>query len=53
MFKVARSLRYNLKGKCAVCKYKFSCRGCRAYAFVTTGDILSADDGCWINEPVC
>ncbi|MFH1838966.1 MAG: hypothetical protein ABH820_01585 [Patescibacteria group bacterium] len=48
MLRIARSLRYNLKGKCAICKYKFACGGCRAYAHATTGDILSEDTGCWI-----
>ena len=48
MMKIARSLRYNLKGKCSHCKYKFACGGCRAYAYATTGDILAEDRGCWI-----
>jgi len=48
MFHVARSLRQNLKGKCAICRYKFACGGCRAYAHATTGDILAEDSGCWI-----
>lgn len=51
MMKVARNLRFNLKGKCSVCKYKFACGGCRAYAYATNGDILSEDTGCWINAP--
>lgn len=51
MFKVARSIRHNLKGKCSICIYKFSCGGCRAYAYATTGDILASDDGCWIDKP--
>jgi radical SAM protein with 4Fe4S-binding SPASM domain len=52
MLKVARSIRHNLKGKCSVCAYKFSCGGCRAYAYATTGDILASDDGCWINQSI-
>ncbi|MDD5726745.1 MAG: radical SAM protein [Patescibacteria group bacterium] len=48
MLKVARSIRYNLKGKCNTCQYKFACGGCRAYAHATTGDILAEDSGCWI-----
>ena len=48
MFKVARSIRFNLKGKCSSCSYKFSCGGCRAYAYATTGDILEEDTGCWL-----
>ncbi|MCF7795060.1 radical SAM protein [Patescibacteria group bacterium] len=52
MFKIARSIRHNLKGKCSVCTYKFSCGGCRAYAYATTGDILASDNGCWIKQPI-
>ena len=48
MFKVARALRYNLKGKCAKCDYLYACGGCRAYAYAETGDILAEDGGCWI-----
>jgi radical SAM protein with 4Fe4S-binding SPASM domain len=48
MMRVARSLRHNLKGKCAACEYKFACGGCRAYAHATTGDILAEDSGCWL-----
>lgn len=48
MLKIARSIRFNLKGKCAKCRYKFACGGCRAYAYATTGDILAEDSGCWI-----
>ncbi len=48
MLKIARSIRFNLKGKCAKCKYKFACGGCRAYAYAKTGDILTEDSGCWI-----
>lgn len=49
MFRIARSLRHNLKGKCSLCRYKFACGGCRAYAYATTGDILAEDSGCWIS----
>ncbi len=48
MFKIARSIRFNLKGKCAKCRYKFACGGCRAYAYAKTGDILAEDSGCWL-----
>lgn len=48
MFKVARALRYNLKGKCTSCNYLYACGGCRAYAYAETGDILAEDSGCWI-----
>ena len=47
MFKVARALRYNLKGKCGKCNYLYACGGCRAYAYAETGDILAEDSGCW------
>jgi len=49
MLRIARSLRQNLRGKCSVCRYKFACGGCRAYAYATTGDILAEDSGCWID----
>ena len=49
MFKIARALRYNLKGKCGTCRYLYACGGCRAYAYAETGDILAEDGGCWIN----
>jgi len=48
MFKVARALRYNLKGKCGKCQYLYACGGCRAYAYAETGDILASDGGCWL-----
>jgi len=48
MLKIARSIRFNLKGKCSSCRYKFACGGCRAYAYAVSGDILSEDTGCWI-----
>lgn len=48
MFRVARNIRQNLKGKCSVCQYKFACGGCRAYAYAATGDILAEDSGCWL-----
>lgn len=50
MFKVARALRYNLKGKCKSCNYLYACGGCRAYAYAETGDILAEDSGCWIGD---
>jgi radical SAM protein with 4Fe4S-binding SPASM domain len=48
MLKIARALRYNLKGKCGKCSYLYACGGCRAYAFAETGDILAEDSGCWL-----
>lgn len=51
MFKISRYLRWNLKGKCASCKYLRCCGGCPAYVFLTTGSIVLSDNGCWIDEP--
>lgn len=46
-FSIARSLRFNLQGKCGACKYKFQCGGCRASAYYLTGNICGEDAGCW------
>ncbi|MBI2439971.1 MAG: radical SAM protein [Lentisphaerae bacterium] len=35
-----------LKGKCGVCGYRKICEGCRARAFVQTGDFLAEDPDC-------
>jgi len=40
-----------VKGKCGRCRYKHSCRGCRALAYYATGDCLEADPACFF-EPV-
>ncbi len=48
--------RSNLKGKCQVCKNKYLCGGCRAYALATTGDLLGEDLFCIMegsNEKNC
>jgi len=37
----------NLKGKCKACEFIPVCRGCRAFAYATTGDYLEADSHCW------
>jgi radical SAM protein with 4Fe4S-binding SPASM domain len=37
-----------IKGKCKFCKYSSICGGCRAYAFVSTGDEFDEDTMCWI-----
>jgi AdoMet-dependent heme synthase len=39
-----------VKGKCGRCRYKHSCRGCRAMAYYATGDHLEADPSCFF-EP--
>ncbi len=36
-----------LKGKCAVCRYGDSCRGCRSLAYYHTGDYLASDPTCF------
>ena len=35
-----------VKGKCASCRYKQSCGGCRGYAFGLTGDYLAEQPNC-------
>jgi len=40
----------DLKGKGGICRYKHSCRGCRALAFHHTGDYLAEDPVCFF-EP--
>ncbi len=47
-YKIARSIRHNLQGKCGDCKYKFACGGCRANAYYDTGSICGEDTGCWL-----
>ena len=37
-----------LKGECGQCQYKDICTGCRARAYVETGDVLASDPGCWL-----
>ncbi len=51
MFKVGRSLRWNVTGKCSRCRFKMACGGCPAYVYLTTGKLTESDNGCWINEP--
>ena len=36
-----------LKGECGQCNYKDICAGCRARAYVQSGDMLASDPGCW------
>lgn len=42
--------RKTLKGKCAICRYKHTCGGCRALAYYHTGDYLAEDPVCFF-EP--
>lgn len=37
----------NLKGKCGRCDLVSLCRGCRAVAYVHSGDYLAEDPQCW------
>ena len=38
--------RNNLKGKCGICEFKGICGGCRARAFILSGDALNQDPAC-------
>lgn len=38
--------RSNLKGKCGVCEFKAICGGCRARAYIYSGDIFAEDPHC-------
>lgn len=38
--------RKQIKGKCSLCKYLDFCGGCRARAFLTSGDFLGEDPSC-------
>ncbi|RLC62335.1 MAG: hypothetical protein DRI01_07055 [Chloroflexi bacterium] len=37
-----------LKGVCGQCTYRDSCSGCRGRAYEETGDMMTADPGCWL-----
>jgi len=41
-------LEMNLKGKCSDCQMKYQCGGCRARAYIQTGDFLEEDPHCWV-----
>ena len=41
-----------LKGECGRCQYRDICAGCRARAYVETGDMLATDPGCWFKAPI-
>lgn len=38
--------RNNWKGKCGKCNYKIYCGGCRARAYIQSGDVLESDPTC-------
>ncbi|RJQ29801.1 MAG: radical SAM protein [Peptococcaceae bacterium] len=52
LFKLLRN-RDNLKGKCGQCQYRYICGGCRRRAYISTGDLMGADPGCWVNSKTC
>jgi radical SAM protein with 4Fe4S-binding SPASM domain len=45
-----RSIRSNIKGKCAGCEMKEVCYGCRGHAYQVTGDYLAEDPLCWLQN---
>lgn len=40
--------RKKFRGKCGKCKYVFYCGGCRACAFLKTGNLSRLDPFCWL-----
>lgn len=42
--------RSKLKGKCGICRYQYTCGGCRAMAYYHTGDYMASDPTCFF-EP--
>ena len=43
--------RSQLKGRCAKCRYQYTCGGCRAMAYFHTGDYMQEDPTCFF-DPV-
>lgn len=43
--------RSQLKGRCARCRYQYTCGGCRAMAYFHTGDYMQEDPTCFF-EPI-
>ncbi len=41
--------RSKLKGKCANCRYQYTCGGCRAMAYFHTGDYMNEDPTCFFD----
>jgi len=41
--------RSKLKGKCANCRYQYTCGGCRAMAYFHTGDYMGEDPTCFFD----
>jgi len=44
---VKSMLDMNVGGKCGKCDLKYQCGGCRARAFIHSGDYLGEDPDCW------
>ncbi len=44
---VKNMLNMNVGGKCGRCDMKYQCGGCRARAFIRSGDYLAEDPDCW------
>ncbi len=42
--------RSSFGGKCASCKYNWTCGGCRVMAYYYTGDVFGEDPTCFIDE---
>jgi radical SAM protein with 4Fe4S-binding SPASM domain len=50
LFNSLRIREKTLKGKCGQCKYNRVCGGCRARAYIETGDHLGDDPACFIEK---
>ena len=48
VFKALRARR--LKGRCATCKYRETCGGCRSRAYAVSGDYLAEDPVCMLHD---
>jgi AdoMet-dependent heme synthase len=42
--------RSNLEGKCGQCKFRFTCGGCRTYAYYLEGNVFASDPTCFIED---
>ena len=48
IFKTARDIRKNLKGKCGSCKNNDKCYGCRSISYFSGNGFTGSDDLCWV-----
>jgi len=48
VFRLLKSYKERLKGKCGNCKYKYVCGGCRAVALAFYNDLLREDPRCMV-----